>query len=296
MGAFYNRAMRTPDERFANLPGYGWQPHYLEWRGLRVHYLDEGKGSRTLLCLHGEPTWSYLYRRMIPPFLAAGYRVVAPDFLGFGRSDKPVEEDFYTFEMHRDLLLHLIEKLDLKNITLAVQDWGGLLGLTLPMETPERFERLLIMNTALGTGDVALSPGFVAWRDYVAKTPSIDCGKLLGRACAHLSPAEAAAYEAPYPDAASKAGVRRFPQLVPDRADAPGAAISRRARDWWQNDWKGEAFMAIGVNDPVLGVPVMHTLHDSIRGCPPPYRVEAGGHFLQEWGDEVATAALKHWS
>src|SRR6185369_6877555 len=149
MRPFYNRAMRTPDDRFANLPGFNWKPNYLEWQGLRVHYLDEGKGSRTLLCLHGEPTWSYLYRKMIPPFVAAGYRVIAADFLGFGRSDKPEDEGFYTFEMHRNFLLHVIEKLQLKNIALAVQDWGGLLGLTLPMDMPERFERLLIMNTAL---------------------------------------------------------------------------------------------------------------------------------------------------
>jgi pimeloyl-ACP methyl ester carboxylesterase len=295
MGAFYNRAMRTPDERFANLPGFAWQPHYLEWRGLRVHHLDEGTGPRTLLCLHGEPTWSYLYRKMIPPFLAAGYRVVAPDFIGFGRSDKPVEEEVYDFEFHRNMLLSLIEKLNLSNIALAVQDWGGLLGLTLPMEMPERFDRLLIMNTALGTGDVPLSEGFVAWRAYVAKTPSLDCAKLLGRACPQLSAAEAAAYEAPYPDAASKAGVRRFPQLVPDRPDAPGAAVSRRARDWWRNDWKGEAFMAIGAKDPVLGLPVMQALRKIIRNCPEPYIHAEGGHFLQEWGDDVAREALKQW-
>ena len=295
MGAFYNRRMRTPDERFANLPGYPWAPHYLDWKGLRVHYLYEGKGPRTLLCLHGEPTWSYLYRKMIPPFLAAGYRVVAPDFIGFGKSDKPVEEDFYTFDLHRGFLLDFIEKLNLKNIAIAVQDWGGLLGLTLPMEAPQRYERLLIMNTALGTGDVPLSDGFVAWRDYVAKTPSMDCGKLLGRACPHLSAAEAAAYEAPYPDAASKAGVRRFPQLVPDRADAPGAAISRRARDWWQKDWQGETFMAVGAKDPVLGPPVMQALRKIIRNCPEPYMHAAGGHFLQEWGDDIAREALKRW-
>src|SRR5882672_6874144 len=232
--------MRTHDERFAGLPGFAFPPHYLEWRGLRVHYLDEGKGAKTYLCLHGNPTWSYLYRRMIPPFVASGARVVAPDLVGFGRSDKPDDEAAYTFDFHREMLLSFVEKLDLRNITLAVQDWGGLLGLTLPMEMPERFERLLIMNTALGTGDVPLSKGFVEWRTYVAKTPSLDCGKLLGRACPQLSAAEAAAYEAPYPDAASKAGVRRFPALVPDHPDAPGAAISRRARDWWRNDWKGE--------------------------------------------------------
>jgi pimeloyl-ACP methyl ester carboxylesterase len=295
MAPFYNRRMRTPDERFANLPGFAWAPNYLEWQGLRVHYLDVGSGERTLLCLHGEPTWSYLYRKMIPPFVAAGYRVVAPDFLGFGRSDKPEEESFYTFEMHRNLLLHVIEKLDLKNLALAVQDWGGLLGLTVPMDMPQRFERLLVMNTALGTGDAPLSPGFVAWRDYVAKTQSMDCGKLLGRACPHLSAAEAAAYETPYPDAASKAGVRRFPQLVPDRPDAPGAALSRRARDWWQNAWQGEAFMAIGAKDPVLGPPVMQALRRIIRNCPEPYIHAEGGHFLQEWGDDIAREVLKKW-
>jgi len=287
--------MRTPDERFANLPDFPWAPHYLEWRGLRVHYLEEGTGPRVLLCLHGEPTWSYLYRKMIPPFLAAGYRVVAPDFIGFGRSDKPEDEAFYTYDMHRGFLLDFIGKLNLNGITLAVQDWGGLLGLTLPMEVPERFERLLVMNTALGTGDVPLTPGFIAWRDYVAKTPSMDCGKLLSRTCPHLSPAEAAAYEAPFPDAASKAGVRRFPQLVPDRPDAPGAAISRKARDWWQKDWKGETFMAIGAKDPVLGPPVMQALRNIIRNCPEPYIHAEGGHFLQEWGGDIAAEALKRW-
>jgi len=291
--------MRTPDDRFANLPGFAWQPNYLEWRGLRVHYLDvkpgAGSAARTLLCLHGEPTWSYLYRRMIPPFVAAGYRVVAPDFIGFGRSDKPEDDGYYTFDMHRNLLVHVIEKLNLTNISLAVQDWGGLLGLTVPMDLPERFERLLVMNTGLGTGDVPLGEGFLAWRAYVNKNPGIDCGKLLGRACPHLSPAEAAAYEAPYPDAASKAGVRAFPNLVPDRPDAPGAALSRRARDWWQNAWKGEAFMAIGMKDPVLGPPVMQALRRIIRHCPEPYLHAEGGHFLQEWGGDVAREALKQW-
>ena len=287
--------MRTSDDRFAGLPGFPWPPNYLEWQGLRAHYLDIASGPKTLLCLHGEPTWCYLYRKMIPPFLAAGYRVVAPDFLGFGRSDKPEDESFYTFDMHRRFLLDLIGKLDLKNITLVVQDWGGLLGLTLPMEMPERFERLLAMNTALATGDAPMGDGFVAWRAYVNKTPDIDCGKLLQRACPQLSAAEAAAYEAPFPDVASKAGVRRFPNLVPDRPDAPGAEISRRARSWWQDSWNGESFMAIGAKDPVLGPPVMQALRKIIRGCPEPYVHAEGGHFLQEWGNDVATEALKRW-
>lgn len=288
--------MRTPDERFAGLPGFPWAPHYLEWQGLRAHYLDEGpRDAQVLLALHGEPTWSYLYRKMIPPFLAAGWRVVAPDFIGFGRSDKPEDEAFYTFDMHRRFLLDFVERLDLRRVALAVQDWGGLLGLTLPMESPDRYERLLVMNTALGTGDVPLSEGFIAWRAYVAKTPDLACGKLLQRACPHLSDAEAAAYEAPFPDARSKAGVRRFPSLVPDRPDAPGAEISRRARDWLKNSWAGESFMAVGAKDPVLGPPVMRALRKIIRGCPEPHLIAEGGHFLQEWGEEVAREAFERW-
>jgi len=281
--------MRTADARFAGLPGFPFQPHYTPWRDWRIHYVDEGAGARTYLCLHGEPTWSYLYRRMIPPFVKSGARVVAPDFVGFGRSDKAEDEALYTFDFHRQFLLDFVERLDLRRITLVVQDWGGLLGLTLPMEAPERYERLLIMNTTLGTGDVDLSEGFIAWRAYVRKNPDIDCGKLLGRACPHLSAAEAAAYEAPFPDAASKAGVRRFPDLVPERHDDPGAAISRQARDWLSRAWKGEAFMAIGMKDPVLGSPVMQELRNSIRNCGEPCAVAQGGHFLQEWGEEVAT-------
>ncbi len=269
--------MRTPDERFANLPGFAFRPHYLDWRGYRVHYLDEGNGNRTFLCLHGEPTWSYLYRRMIPHFVASGARVVTPDFVGFGRS----------------FLLDVIDALKLKHITLVVQDWGGLLGLTLPMEVP--VERLLLMNTALATGDVPLSQGFVAWRAYVAKNPDLACGKLLARTCPQLSAAEAAAYDAPFPDARYKAGVRRFPRLVPENYDDPGASISRQARDWLHSSWKGESFMAIGAKDPVLGLPVMNELRQSIRNCPPPLILAEGGHFLQEWGEEVARAALEHW-
>lgn len=287
--------MRTPDERFANLPGYAYAPRYLEWEGLRAHYVDQGGGERTFLCLHGEPTWAYLYRRMIPPFVASGARVVAPDFVGFGRSDKPEDDAFYTFDMHRAFLLDFIERLQLRRITLVVQDWGGLLGLTLPMEMPERFERLLIMNTALGTGDAPLTAGFLAWRAYVAKNPSLDCAKLMQRTCPHLTQQEAAAYEAPFPDAKSKAGVRRFPQLVPDHPDAPGAALSRQVRDWWRRAWKGDAFMAIGARDPVLGLPVMQALRKIIRNCPEPYVHAEGGHFLQEWGGDIAAKALASW-
>jgi pimeloyl-ACP methyl ester carboxylesterase len=281
--------VRTPDERFASLPGFPYAPRYLSWRDWRIHYVDEGRGERTFLCLHGEPTWSYLYRRMIPRFVATGARVLAPDFVGFGRSDKPEDEALYTFDFHRQFLLWFVEKLALKRITLVVQDWGGLLGLTLPMEVPA-IERLFVMNTTLATGDVPLGDGFVAWRAYVAKNPDLACGKLLARACPHLTAAEAAAYDAPFADASAKAGVRRFPQLVPEKYDDPGAAISRRARDWLKSSWRGETFMAVGAKDPVLGLPVMQSLRASIRGCPEPVVIPDGGHFLQEWGDEVMNA------
>jgi len=280
--------MRTPDERFAGLPGFPFRPHYLEWRGLRAHYLDEGSGNRVFLCLHGQPTWSYLYRRMIPPFVASGARVVAPDLIGFGRSDKPEDEAGYSFNFHRTFLLEFIERNNLEQITLVMQDWGGLLGLTLPMEMPERFERLLVMNTALATGDVPLTEGFLAWRAYSNRNPDLAVGKLLSRACPHLSPAQAAAYDAPFPEARYKAGVRAFPKLVPEHHDEPGAAISRRAREWLKNEWRGEALMAIGAKDPVLGVPAMQLLRTWIRGCREPLVIEDGGHFLQEWGEEVA--------
>ncbi len=288
--------LRTPEERFADLPGFPWAPRYLEHEGMRVHLVDEGpRDAPVALCLHGEPTWSYLYRRMIPGLLAAGFRVVAPDFIGFGRSDKPDDDALYSFDFHRDTLLALIERMDLRRVLLVVQDWGGLLGLTLPLAAPERYERLLVMNTTLGTGDVPLSEGFVQWRAYVRANPDLACGKLMARACPHLTAAEAAAYDAPYPDARYKAGARRFPDLVPDGVDAPGAAISRQARAWWRNAWKGEAFMAVGAKDPVLGPPVMEALRANIRGCPPPYVHAQGGHFLQEWGEDVVRAALAHW-
>ncbi|HEX6266812.1 MAG TPA: haloalkane dehalogenase [Burkholderiales bacterium] len=288
--------MRTPDERFADLPGFAFSPRYVQAGEWRAHFVDEGAGERTFLCLHGEPTWSYLYRRMIPVFTKSGARVVAPDFIGFGRSDKPQDEALYTFDFHRQFLLSFIERQDLRRITLVVQDWGGLLGLTLPMEMPERFERLLVMNTTLATGDAALTEGFVAWRAFVAKNPDLACGKLLARTCPHLTAQEAAAYDAPFPDARYKAGVRRFPPMAPERPDDPGAALSRKARDWLKSSWKGECFMAVGVKDPVLGLPVMENLRLSIRGCPDPYLIREGGHFLQEWGEEVAAAALRHWS
>ena len=296
-----SEVLRTPDGAFESLAGFPFSPHYVEslsgYAGLRMHYVDEGPrdAQTTFLCLHGEPTWAYLFRRMLPVFTQAGHRAVAPDLFGFGRSDKPVEDAVYTFDFHRKALIAFIEALDLRDVCLVVQDWGGLLGLTLPMAMPERITRLLVLNTTLGTGDEPLSDGFVAWRAWVAANPDLFPGKLLGRSCPHLTEAERAAYDAPFPDVRYKAGVRRFPMLVPDRPDAPGAELSRGARDFLSTQWRGASFMAIGMRDPVLGPPVMRALHRHIRGCAAPMEVADGGHFVQEWGARIAANALAHF-
>jgi pimeloyl-ACP methyl ester carboxylesterase len=228
-------------------------------------------------------------------FLASGARVIAPDLFGFGRSDKPVDDAVYTTDFHRGALVALLGRLDLKNVTLVVQDWGGLLGLTLPLAFPALFTRLIVMNTAFGTGET-LSPGFLGWRAYAAKSPDMPVGALIKRGTPHLTDAEVAAYDAPFPDQSFKAGVRRFPQLVPDAPDQPFAVLSRKARDWWTNDWRGQGFMAMGMADPVFDPAHMTALSKSIRGCPAPMEIDGGGHFVQEWGEEIATAALAHFA
>ena len=293
------QVLRTPQERFVDLPGYAFTGHSVDdleaCAGLRIHYLDEGPADAesVFLCLHGQPTWSYLYRRMIPVFTEAGHRVVAPDLAGFGKSDKPVDDSSYTYSFHREMLRALVQRLDLRNIVLVVQDWGGLLGLTLPMQAPERYRGLLVMNTTFATGDLPLGQGFLDWRAYNNKNPDMAVGKLMARSCPQLTPAEAAAYDAPFPDASYKAGVRRFPNLVPDHPDADGAALSRQAREWFRTQWSGKTFMAVGMKDPVLGPAVMRYVAAQIRHCPAPMEVAEAGHFLQEWGEPVARAALK---
>ncbi|MEJ1970524.1 MAG: haloalkane dehalogenase [Rhizomicrobium sp.] len=292
-------ALRTPDERFADLPDFPWGPHYLDdlpgYAGLRAAYVDEGarNAAHTFLCLHGEPSWSFLYRKMIPVFLKSGARVVAPDFFGFGRSDKPVQDGDYSFHFHRNFLLRLVERLDLQAITLVVQDWGGLLGLTLPVDdgARKRITRLLVMNTALATGEGA-GEGFTAWRAYVARSPDLAVGALMKRGTSVLSDAEAAAYDAPFPDRRYKAGVRAFPQRVMTDPGMEGVAESKAARDFWANEWTGKSFMAYGAADPVFRPEQMERLRAGIRGCPPAMVVAEGGHFVQEWGGPIAEAAL----
>ena len=300
MQAMTIEAVRTPDARFKNLPDWPYAPNYVDdlagYEGLRAHYVDAGPAGaeRTFLCLHGEPSWAYLYRHMIPHFTTSGARVIAPDLYGFGRSDKPVKDEDYTFHFHRNFLLRLIERLDLTNITLVCQDWGGLLGLTLPVDMPDRFSRLIVMNTAIAVG-IGAGKGFNEWRDYVKNTPDLPVGGLMKRSTPHLSEAEVAAYEAPFPDPTFKAGAREFPQLVMTNPDMEGVGTSKRAAKFWAEDWTGDSFMAIGMKDPVLGPPAMHMLAGLIKGCPKPLEVADAGHFVQEWGNEIAPAALKHF-
>lgn len=295
-------ALRTPDAAFADLPDYPWQPHYLNdlpsIAGLRMHVLDEGPkdSALTWLCLHGNPAWSYLYRHMIPVFLAAGHRVVAPDLIGFGKSDKPKKDSTHHFNWHRQVLLEFVERLDLQRVALVVQDWGGLLGLTLPMAAPKRYQALLVMNTMLATGDVPLSPGFLAWREMCAKQPEFDVARLFARGNPQMSAAECAAYNAPFPDRGHRAALRAFPPMVPDTPEAEGAAISRQARVFWREQWTGRSLMAVGEQDPVLGLPVMRALHADIRGCPAPLVLPEAGHFVQEHGRFVAEAALRQFA
>ncbi len=287
--------LRTPDSRFDDLPGYPFEPNYIEdlkgFDGLRGHYLDEGdpNSDEVFLCLHGEPTWSYLYRKMIPVFVDHGARVVAPDLIGFGRSDKPVDEDVYTFKFHRDYLLALVEALDLMNITLVCQDWGGLLGLTLPMAHPERFKRLLIMNTALMMGPVD-SPAFDAWKADVTQPEDLDLARFMRKYEPVINEPEAEAYAAPFPSREHKAGVYKFPKLV--GTDEYGIQTSRKAAEFWSANWSGETFMAVGMEDAMLGPSVMSHMQQMIKGCPPPMEISGAGHFVQEHGAEIAKAAV----
>ncbi|MEM8631639.1 MAG: haloalkane dehalogenase [Pseudomonadota bacterium] len=290
-------ALRTPDDRFENLPGFDFMPNYVSdlpgYEGLRGHYLDEGPrdAEETFLCLHGEPTWSYLYRKMIPVFTRAGVRVVAPDWLGFGRSDKPVNDDVYHFDFHRNYMLAFIERLDLQNITLVCQDWGGLLGLTLPMDMPDRFKRLLIMNTALMAGP-AQSAAFDEWKADITSNPDVPLAQIMKKYAPELSDAEAEAYAAPYPDQRYKAGVRRFPRMVATSMEDPGVATSQRAGQFWSEIWNGQSFMAIGMKDDMLGPQVMNHMRTVIRGCPDPMEIHEAGHFVQEQGEAVAKWAM----
>lgn len=283
--------IRTPDDRFANLPSWPYPPKYVEINGARVHYVESGAGD-PILCLHGEPSWSFLYRKIIPAIATVG-RAIAMDWIGFGRSDKYTEIEDYTYQMHRDTLINFIQKLDLQNITLVCQDWGGILGLTVASQMPERFARLVIMNTGLPGGDRAMTDGFMRWHDFAKRNGrGLEPGKLIEISTASgspLAPEIKDAYNAPFPDESYRAGVAAFPLLVPLKMDDPGGDEIRAAREALKN-WQKPALVIFSEHDFVTkgGDRFFRKLIPT-AAAQPEIMIQRAGHFLQEdQGEEVA--------
>ena len=290
------KILRTPDSRFANLPDYNFDPHYLmvddsEDSELRVHYLDEGpRDADPVLLLHGEPSWCYLYRKMIPILTAAGHRVIAPDLPGFGRSDKPESRTDYTYQRHVNWMQSVLDQLDLNNITLFCQDWGGLIGLRLVAENPDRFARVAAGNTMLPTGDHDLGEGFRKWQQFSQETPQFHVGGTIkSGTVTKLSQAVIDAYNAPFPDESYKEGARQFPLLVPSTPDDPASENNRAA--WIElSKWTKPFITLFSDSDPVTagGDRIMQKLIPGTKGQAHTI-VANGGHFLQEdQGEKVA--------
>jgi haloalkane dehalogenase len=289
---------RTPDERFEGLPGYDFEAHYAEMDGLRLHYVDEGAGGggAPVVCFHGEPSWAYLYRKMAPPLLAAGHRVVCPDLPGFGRSDKPTDRGWYTYDRHVEAVSGVLKGLDLSNAVVVVQDWGGPIGLRWAVENADRVQALVILNTGMFTGRV--SKGFMAWRGFAEKNPDLPVGFLLQGATRTELPDEVvAAYEAPFPDAESKAGAAQFPLLVPISEDDASVPAHLAVADALSR-WEKPALVACSDGDPVFPFPrtgerfidLMPTVEDQIK-------IEGAAHFLQEdRGERIAEEVLRFLS
>ena len=284
--------LRTPNERFANLPGYGFDEHYVEVGGadaLRMHYVDEGTGP-PILMLHGEPSWSFLYRKMIAVFVPAGFRAVAPDLIGFGRSDKPTPRTAYTYQRHVDWVRDFLVATDLRDITLVCQDWGGLIGLRLAAEHPDRFARLVVANSFLPTGEQPPTDAFLAWQKFSQEVPEMPIGRIVSGGCvSDLAEDVIAAYDAPYPDESFKEGARQFPLLVPTSPDDPASAANRKA---WEvlEKWEKPVLTAFGDSDPITRG-ADRRIQQRIPGAQgqPHTTIEGAGHFIQEdKGDELA--------
>ncbi|OBK43989.1 alpha/beta hydrolase [Mycobacterium kubicae] len=288
-----SEVFRTPDSRFEHLPGYDFAPHYVEVDGLRMHYLDEGPpDGLPVVCFHGEPTWAYLYRKMLPPLVEAGYRVIVPDYAGFGRSDKPTDRRWYTFDRHSELVAKVLAALDLHRATVVVQDWGGPIGLRWAVENAARVDALMILNTGVFNGRV--SQGFLAWRAFAEKNPDLPVGFVIqGATTTELSPDVLAAYEAPFPTTESKAGAAQFPLLVPTSEDSPGVAEMRDIIDALSR-WNKPALVAFSDMDPVFPYPKSgQAFCDLIPTAVEQVRIEGASHFLQEdRGERLAQELL----
>jgi haloalkane dehalogenase len=296
------RALRTPDDRFENLPGWTFAPRYTEVPDgeggtLRVHHVDEGPaGANPILCMHGEPSWAYLYRKMIPVFTGAGYRAVAPDLVGFGRSDKPTELDDYTYQRHVDWMTAWLSAVDLQHATLVCQDWGALIGLRLLAENPDRFDRVVVANGFLPTGDAAPGEAFLRWREYSQTTPNFHVGGIIKGGCrTELSEDVIAAYDAPFPDDSYKAGARKFPVLVPISPDDPASAPNKAA---WTvlEKWEKPALTAFSDQDPITrGADRAFQARVPGTKGQPHTTIEGGGHFLQEDKGEQLANVIVEW-
>jgi haloalkane dehalogenase len=286
-----SEVFRTPDERFEDLPDFPYQPRYVDVEGLRLHHIDEGSGS-TVLCFHGEPDWAYLYRRMARDLIAGGHRVVCPDYAGFGRSDKPTDQGWYTYDRHVELVTRHLDRIELDDVTVVVQDWGGPIGLRWAVEHEQQVGRLVILNTGLFTGRV--SKGFMAWREFAERTPDLPIGMIMqGATTTDLPPEVVAAYDAPFPTPESKAGAQRFPLLVPLTADEPGAREMRDVQDALSR-WSKPVLIAFSDSDPVFPYPQAGEVFTNlIPTAGEQVRIEGAAHFLQEdRGPQIVEAML----
>ncbi len=286
-------AVRTPEEALEGLPGYPWQSSYRDVDGLRLAHLDEGEG-KPVVFFHGEPTWSYLWRKVIPPVRDAGYRCVAPDYAGFGRSDKPTDVGWYTYDRHVELMSGLIEELDLRDATAVVHDWGGPIGLRLAVEHPDRFSRIVIMETGPFTGHQRMSDAWFAFRDFVRDNEDVPVGFLVRGGCKEDPGDEVvAAYDAPYPSPAAKAGARAFPLILPTEPDAVGAAEGKRVADALRDDDR-PSLVLWADSDPILPFSVGERVSSELN-LPAPRPIAGASHFLQEDAGEEIGATIADW-